>query len=94
MEPILIILGAVVIIPLLLCLRGFVLCKLWAWFVCPIFSLAPISIPQAIGIALVVSFLAARRSSNSKKLSWGDGIDCFADPALVLALGWIIHLFL
>jgi len=36
---------------------GYVLSIMWGWFVVPLFNLPPLSVPYAIGIILVVSFL-------------------------------------
>ena len=46
-----------IVLPFSLILNGLVLKKLWGWFVVANFGLKPLSIPSAIGIALIVSFL-------------------------------------
>lgn len=79
--------------------RGYVFSVLWKWFIVPIFGLPLLSIPVAIGIALVASFLAYQyhyvkdERSESEKLFGAMGIMMFY-PALVLLIGWIVTLFL
>lgn len=44
---------------------GFVLSKLWLWFVVPLGALS-ISVPQAIGIDLMVTYMVVRPSNDTK----------------------------
>ena len=95
MEAILTIVSAACIIPLLLILRGFVLSKLWVWFITPIFSFRPLTIPEAIGIAVIVSFLIASNSHKDEKQTNATVIISGVFYQLFgLLLGFIIHLFL
>jgi len=80
--------------------RGYVFSVLWKWFIVPVFPAMPLlSIPVAIGIAMVVSFLAYQyhyskdERSESAKIGGTFGIMLFY-PALVLLMGWIVTLFL
>jgi hypothetical protein len=56
-------LGLTFLIPLvtvgLYALNGWVLSLLWQWFVTTTFGLSPLTIPQAIGVAIVVGFLTS-----------------------------------
>jgi hypothetical protein len=38
-------------------INGWVLAMMWGWFVVPTFNLSQISIPEAIGISLIIYFL-------------------------------------
>ena len=52
--------GAVGIFALLVIsslLRGFVLVKIWGWFIVPLFHLPVLTLLPAIGLALVVGFM-------------------------------------
>jgi hypothetical protein len=79
---------------------GFVLTKLWAWFIVPTFALVPLTLAPAIGVALVVSYLThqSRPSTKSDK----DAAEQFIEsvvlgllyPAIVLFVGWIVSFFM
>lgn len=74
--------------------RGYVLSILWAWFIVPTFGLPALSIPFAIGLALVVGFLTA---SNAKKkdFEWLNAIGVLVlGPAMTLLMGWIVTRFI
>lgn len=55
-------------------MNGWALAMLWAWFIVPIFNLPTLSIVQAIGIGMVVSFLT--RHSINKEEPRPDYIKC------------------
>lgn len=81
--------------------NGYVLSVLWKWFIVPVFGVTPISIPVAIGIALVVSFLTHKtsytRNEKDKKsdlptpASFGS---IFLFPTFALLFGWIVQMFM
>jgi hypothetical protein len=54
--------GSIVIagLSILPIVHGYVLVKLWVWFIVPTFGLASLSLVKAIGVNLLVSFLMAR----------------------------------
>lgn len=81
---------------------GFVLTILWAWFIVPAFHVVQITIPQAIGISLVVGMLAPRASSSSDdKEKKKDPVDSLVTsffvvllaPLIALGVGAIVHAF-
>lgn len=47
-------------------LDGWAIAKLWAWFIVPTFSLQALTIAQAIGFALVVSYLTHQIQPTEK----------------------------
>lgn len=77
---------------------GYVLSILWSWFMAPIFSLPMLSIPQAIGVALVIGYLTKQSKSNLKKdenhESYKDWVEMLLSPAAALLVGWIVKQFL
>lgn len=38
-------------------LRGFVICRLWLWFIVPAFKVQPLALVTALGISLLASLL-------------------------------------
>jgi len=84
-------------------LNGWVLAKLWAWFLVPVFSLPGLSIPVAIGIALIISHLthqinigdfeAEQKKGMRYQVGKGIGLSIFK-PLIVLGFGYMVHLFI
>ena len=80
--------------------RGYVLSKLWLWFIVSTFGAAPLGIAQSIGLALVVSFLTHqadsyedKEKSANAKIAQAVAIT-FLSPAMALLIGWIVKGFL
>lgn len=77
---------------------GFVFVKLWLWFVIPVFGLPILSIPTAIGIGLLVEFLAKPLPKAEKK-EWSEAmLNSFLmvtlKGAFVLTTAWIVTFWL
>ena len=78
---------------------GLVLSLLWAWFFVPSFGLPPLSIPNAIGVALVVTYMTYQYQPDGKEGK--GGIESLASkfgllalrPAVALLLGWLVKQF-
>ncbi len=79
-------------------IRGLVLTVLWGWFIEPL-GVPAINVPEALGIALIIGMLWLREEEEDKKKlprdqrfleAFGLGI---TNAGLVLAFGWIVHLF-
>jgi len=91
-------LGAIIVVVAASILNGWVLSVMWGWFVVTAFNAPPLSVPAAIGVGMVVSFLTAKRQTESKKGGWEDltGELLFAVfyPLAALALGYIVYLFI
>lgn len=91
-SVIIVILGAVG----LTVLDGFVLTKLWSWFIVPIFHLNPLTLIQALGFSLVIRYLTKDILSkdfskfDSTEESWIKLIVLIIRPLLFLLLGFII----
>lgn len=81
-------------------LNGWVLSKLWLWFVVPIFGFKPLTVVQAIGIALVVRFLTADTTTSPKNPDETNA-EKFAKilvpyfiSIIALGMGYLVKLFL
>ena len=82
-------------------LNGYVLTILWGWFIIPTFHLPPLSIPAAIGIAMVASYLTHQYAPDveEKERSTGEKIlrtalTIVLRPVSVLGIGYIVHLYM
>jgi len=58
--------GLVVLIvfPALVIYDGFILKTIWNWFIPEIFGITPLTIPQAIGLSLVIAYFKPSKSSD------------------------------
>lgn len=97
LTGILLVVGAVVVIisviAIITVLRAFVLCKLWTWFMIPLFHLPELTIPLAIGIALVAgTFHSHIPSDDENKVQFWTV--AFAGPLITLFFGWIVQMFI
>ena len=95
--PLLVVYGAIA--------NGFVLVRLWEWFVVPTFEWAsPLTLPYAIGISLVVGYLTYHGTltkSQRQEISDDLVVAVLSDFAvislrasLVLLTGWIVAQFI
>lgn len=90
------ILGFGLVLALSAWLRGYVLCVLWGWFIVDTFGLPALTIPQAIGLVLIIIFL----THHDVRTDYKDGAVAKI-VALVVApigaalaawfYGWIVH---
>ena len=78
--------------------NGFVLTKLWAWFVVPTFGLPVLSLPLSMGITLIVHYLTwqpdAHRSEDPHFACKVYSGKAFLAPAWTWLIGWLITLFI
>lgn len=99
-EVILAIIALPVLIVINSILNGFVLTVLWGWFVVPLFSLPPLNIPQAVGISIILSYLTHQKTDTKDKDDgfWSTILSALLYiilyPLLVLAIAWVVQLFL
>ena len=81
-------------------LDGFVLMKLWNWFIVPLSELVPkLDLTHAIGVGLVSNFLIKHAFNNGNDNNHGNAFANYAmrfygGPLLVLFLGWILLQFM
>lgn len=79
-------------------LNGYALSVLWRWFIVETFGLPLLTIPTAIGVALVVSYLTVHLSNEEDKRSATEklfsGIAwAITKPLFALAIGWVVVKF-
>jgi hypothetical protein len=77
-----------------LVLHGWVFKILWWWFVAPVFGLPALTVAQALGIGLMVSFLTKQLGlAEKEREAWESVLESIAQPFLVLGFGWLVHQF-
>jgi len=84
-------------------LNGWVFQIFWEWFIVPIFDFQLLSVPQAIGLSLFLSFgVVGARGWDTVKDTYDSSMEkyfihlfvCFFYPLFALSIGWIIHGFI
>lgn len=82
-------------------INGFLLLKLWGWFIIPVFDADPILYSEAIGVAFVISWAKAKSSdaSHLEKMTFAQKITHSLGVIIVfnliaLIVGWFFSLFL
>lgn len=88
------IVGIIAIDVLSIMWAAYVLSILWAWFAVPIFGLRLLSIPEVLGIALIVgamskSYVPTKEGDTGERI-----VFAFLKPALALFIGWITLKFM
>lgn len=75
--------------------EGFVLTKLWAWFVAPQFGLPFLGIAQGVGIAAIASMLTHQLPSDAENRDGNLAVGwSVVAPLIALLLGWAAKQFL
>jgi hypothetical protein len=74
-------------------LRGFVLSRLWGWFIVPL-GLPSIGIAQACGIALILGFLSYSKSTTTKDNYVERTVEAFVSALACWGFGAIVHWFM
>lgn len=82
-------------------INGWVLTKLWGWFMVPIFEMKPLHIAPAIGISMVAAFLCGTTHlakswevKDKGKEYLHMSLAIFIAPFVTLLCGYIVHLFM
>ena len=93
--------GAAALIPLLIIItyliNGFVLSKMWLWFIVTTFGAPVLTVPQAIGVGMIVSFLTYRATPKNKDSNseWSqiiiDILSAMISPFVTLLIAWIVY---
>lgn len=78
-------------------LSGFLLVKLWDWFLLPVFEIKQITLIQAIGLTFFIScFIKTIDYTKSQELTWSKFVEKFFTSiilyGILFLLGYIIHL--
>jgi len=80
-------------------INGFVILKMWAWFVVPIFETHPLKLAEAIGLMFLVNYLKIGRNKETTKDNfWGEFVTniffLIIMSGFALLSGWVVTLFL
>lgn len=90
----------IVSLPFLWVLHGWTLSYLWQWFVSPVFGIRELSIAEAIGIAIAVSYLTKshmyteRDSDEAAKAAIYGLLISITNPLVALGIGYIAYQFI
>lgn len=90
----------VILMALSACWSGYALSVLWSWFFVPTFSLPVISIPAAIGIAIVVGYMTKQdQEAKTDGESFGEvlvkaSVRAAIKPAVALSIGALVRLWM
>ena len=68
--------------------NGYVLVTLWKWFMVPTFKLPPLTTVQALGMALLISYLTRHDMSDIKKADNNDGYATRLLKSFIKTLFW------
>ena len=79
-------------------INGWVPTVLWGWFIVPVFSLPALTIVQAIGVALIITFLTRHSISSDSSKDWTEAIGSafgmsIVYPLITLVIGRILLIF-
>ena len=80
-------------------LNGWALAKLWSWFIVTTFDLPALSIPAAIGLAMVVSYLTQRLDDKKSEDAYWEilvkgAVAATLKPLFALLFGAIVKVWL
>lgn len=80
-------------------IRGWVLTKLWVWFIVAPFNAAPLGVAQCIGLSLIVGFLTKESAHcddkrPAMKRFWAGMAQIFIDPLFLLLFAYVVSLYL
>jgi hypothetical protein len=78
---------------------GFVILKMWDWFVVPIFEANPLRLVEAIGLMFLVNYLKTKRDKEvDKEKIWEqfatDLVFFILYAGFSLLAGWVVSLFM
>lgn len=86
-------LGVIALLIITIALQGWVASVLWAWFVVPLFNAPTLSIAYAIGLSVSARVLVGWSTGKNDDEFAEAAAKAIGYPLIVLAYGWIIHLF-
>ena len=94
--------GLIVVLVAASVLNGWALSVMWGWFIVPTLGAPALSVPAAIGLGIIASFLTTRGLNNSARANKGQELVVLISelfyaifyPLCSLAIGYIVHLFM
>lgn len=79
-------------------LNGWALSILWKWFIASTFEIRQITISQAIGISLIITYLtrsfSEKQEDKREHPFLSNVLTAFLKPLVSLGIGWIVTLFM
>ena len=80
-------------------INGFVITKLWMWFIVPTFEANPLRVVEAIGLMFLINYVKAKRDKETDKDKFWEQ---FAKNMVYLILvagfallsGWVVQMFM
>ena len=76
-------------------INGFVLSKLWVWFIVPIFGFSALSIIQCVGLLVVTAFIGSKYNDKASEDFWSTLgkkiVFMFITAGYTLLVGWIVQ---
>jgi hypothetical protein len=90
--PTILIITAIVIGPFAYA-RGWILNRLWDWFVVPKFGLPHLGVATAVGLSVIIAFVTPYGWEDKEKSTTAKIISAILSLALPLLFGWIVHRF-
>jgi putative Mn2+ efflux pump MntP len=92
-------LGVIFLVIVSTIFNGFALAQLWEWFITTTFAIKAITIPQAIGLSMVIGFITGNYNTESNDKDdtekWIKAIVlAILKPTFALVFGWIIYQFI
>lgn len=87
---------AMIISPII---SGFVIMKLWLWFIVPIFEINPLRIVEAIGLMFFVNYLKIKRYEEEDRDRFWEKFKANVLYTILMAgfalfTGWLVNLFM
>jgi len=94
--------SAVILMPISYVINGYALMKLWQWFIATTFKVQTLSLVQAIGLGMIISFLTYKPNfdgkktelEESKKALMAQCVWAFMKPVAALIVGYAVKLFM
>jgi hypothetical protein len=97
MKRLAIVIGQLSLSAVSIVLNGWAFSILWGWFIVTTFGVMPITIPAAIGLGFVVSYLTKQahcKVDTSNEAIWYDLRVSVMKPFVALGIGWIVKGFM
>lgn len=88
------IVGTLAVIPILFVtwfVNGWITSTFWDWFVIPLFGARVLSVPQAIGLSMLVGFVTHQVQPENKESTATKLVKMILYPGITLISGYVVH---